>query len=54
MKRVIFVDSFYWIALANETDQWHQAAELISPSVQDAHRVTTELVLSEVLTHFAE
>ena len=50
----IFADSFYWIALANPADQWHQAARAFSQINQEAVLVTTDEVLVEFLNYFAE
>jgi uncharacterized protein len=50
----IFADSFYWIALANPKDQWHQAAKNFSRSNPDATVVTTDEVLTEFLNYFAQ
>ena len=53
MKK-IFVDSAYWIAIANPKDQWHRfalRAEQLLPA--DARLVTTEEVLSEFLAGFS-
>ena len=52
--REIFADSFYWIALANPKDQWHQAAKDFSRANQEATLVTTDEVLVEFLNYFAE
>ena len=52
--REIFADSFYWIALANPTDQWHQTSKDFSKANQDATLVTTDEVLTEFLNYFAE
>lgn len=52
--REIFADSFYWIALANPKDQWHQAAKEFSRANQEATLVTTDEVLVEFLNYFAE
>lgn len=52
--REIFADSFYWIALANPKDQWHQAATDFSRANQEATLVTTDEVLVEFLNYFAE
>jgi predicted nucleic acid-binding protein len=49
----IFADSFYWIALANPADQWHQAAKDFSKTNPDATLVTTDEVLVEFLNFFA-
>lgn len=50
----IFADAFYWIALANPTDQWHKAAQDFDRKHTDASLVTTEEVLTEFLNYFAE
>jgi len=52
--REIFADSFYWIALANPNDEWHQAAKNFSQANQDATLVTSDEVLVEFLNYFAE
>lgn len=47
----IFADSFYWIAVANPADAWHQEATGFS---QMHHvLVTTDEVLTEFLNYFA-
>jgi predicted nucleic acid-binding protein len=53
MRRV-FGDTYYWIALLNDRDQGHAAAEAINQTLQQAMIVTTQEVLSEVLTFFCE
>ena len=52
MRRV-FADTYYWIALLNDKDQGHAAAQAVSQSLGQATLVTTQEVLSEVLTHFS-
>lgn len=52
MRRV-FADTYYWIALLNDKDQGHAAAQAISQTLQQNIIVTTQEVLSEVLTHFS-
>ncbi|MXX11053.1 MAG: type II toxin-antitoxin system VapC family toxin [Nitrospira sp. SB0677_bin_15] len=49
MKKV-FVDTVYWIAIANPKDQWRQAAEDAREQLGNARLVTTEEVLTEFLT----
>src|SRR5438034_11268271 len=49
--RRIFADSYSWIALLNDKDQGHSAAQAISQSLQQDLIITTQEVLSEVLTH---
>lgn len=48
--RAAFVDTFYWVALANPRDQWHQRAMRVSGSLGQARLVTTDEVLVEFLT----
>ena len=43
----IFADAFYWIALANPADQWHNAAQDFDRKHAGALLVTTEEVLTE-------
>ena len=50
----IFADAFYWIALANPADQWHDAAKRFDEDNADALLVTTEEVLTEFLNYYAE
>ena len=52
MRRV-FADTYYWIALLNDKDQGHAAAQAISQSLGQATIITTQEVLGEVLTHFS-
>jgi predicted nucleic acid-binding protein len=49
---VIFADSVYWIAITNPRDQWHETALAARERRSDADLVTTEDVLTEVLTYF--
>jgi predicted nucleic acid-binding protein len=50
----IFADAFYWIALANPSDQWHTAAKRFDVENPNALLVTTEEVLTEFLNYYAE
>jgi predicted nucleic acid-binding protein len=38
----VFADTFYWIALLNPADKWHQDARAISQAKPEASLVTTE------------
>lgn len=49
----IFVDSFYWIAVANPADAWHQTATNFSQTNAEATLVTTDEVLIEFLNYFS-
>jgi hypothetical protein len=51
--RQVFADTYYWIALLNDNDQGHAAAQAASLSLCQATIVTTQEVLSKVLTHFS-
>lgn len=53
MKKV-FADAQYFVALINDKDQCHPAAQAISQSLQGVTVVTTEEALTEVLAFFSE
>jgi uncharacterized protein len=50
----IFADTFYWIALADPLDSSHYRALDVSAARADSVIVTTDEVLVEFLTFFAE
>ncbi|MGI8468336.1 MAG: type II toxin-antitoxin system VapC family toxin [Pyrinomonadaceae bacterium] len=50
----IFADAFYWIALSNPADQWHDAAKRFGEENTDALLITTEEILTEFLNYYAE
>jgi predicted nucleic acid-binding protein len=50
----VFADTFYWIALLNPTDKWHQEARAFSQTNPDVTLVTTDAVLMELLNYFAK
>jgi len=50
----VFADTFYWIALLNPADKWHQDARAFGQANAEAPLVTTEAVLTEVLNYFSE
>jgi predicted nucleic acid-binding protein len=52
--RILFVDTAYWVALFDPRDQWHQIAMALARAIRGARLVTTEEVLAEVLTYFAD
>jgi predicted nucleic acid-binding protein len=45
----IFADTFYWVALINSQDNWHQRAREVTSSLKNVELVTTDEVLVEVL-----
>src|SRR4051812_44110787 len=53
MRRV-FADAYYWIALLNDKDQGHPAAQATSQALRGGVIVTTEEILAEVLNFFGE
>jgi predicted nucleic acid-binding protein len=53
MRRV-FADTQYWIALLNDQDQGHSAAQAIGQTLQHVTISTTQEVLNEVLNFFCE
>src|SRR5438874_417031 len=53
MAAAYFADTFWWIALGNPKDAWHSRAIAWEASHPNAQFVTTEEILSELLTWFA-
>ena len=51
--RIVFVDTFFWIARIDKHDQWHQRAKEIGDSLADSTLLTTEAVLVELLNYFS-
>jgi predicted nucleic acid-binding protein len=49
----VFADTFYWIALSNAKDEWHEEAKRPSAALAPRRFTTTEKVLAEYLTSFA-
>lgn len=52
--RVLFADSFYWVALLNPGDAFHSRVKSLSRSLGHARLVTTDDVLTETLNWFAQ
>ena len=50
----IFVDAFYWVAVINTRDQWHDRAVEVGQTLEESALVTTESVLTELLNFFGE
>ncbi|NDJ19982.1 type II toxin-antitoxin system VapC family toxin [Myxacorys almedinensis] len=48
MKQV-FADTFYWLALLNSRDEWHNTALKMVDTLEDVQIVTIDEVLVEVL-----
>jgi predicted nucleic acid-binding protein len=52
--RQIFADTFYWIALCNQRDQWHQQVVNFSQQLKGTKLVTSDAVLNELLNYYAQ
>ncbi|NJL39966.1 MAG: type II toxin-antitoxin system VapC family toxin [Leptolyngbyaceae cyanobacterium RM2_2_4] len=52
--RILFADTFYWVALINPRDDWYDRVFKVSSLLEQVQIVTTEEVLIEVLTFYAE
>jgi uncharacterized protein len=53
MPPTLFADTFYWIALIFQRDAFHAAVVSFSRTLQSVRLLTTDEVLTEVLSHFA-
>jgi hypothetical protein len=53
MSAVYFADTFWWIALTNLKDVWHAQVVAWEADHPNVRFVTTEEILSELLTWFA-
>jgi uncharacterized protein len=53
MRPIYFADSFYWIALIFPRDAFHARVASFSRALGPVQLVTTDEILSEVLSHFA-
>lgn len=51
--QLIFADTFYWTALINPRDQWHQQVKSLRPQLLHQQLVTTDEVLIEFLNFFS-
>ncbi|MEH2047529.1 type II toxin-antitoxin system VapC family toxin [Nostoc sp.] len=49
----VFVDTFYWIALANPRDAWHVRTQDIHKSLMQTRLITTDEVLTEFVNYFS-
>jgi uncharacterized protein len=51
--RKVFADTFYWISFCNQHDRWHKRVRDVLKAIEPVQLVTTEEVLTEVLTFYA-
>lgn len=48
----VFADTFYWVALTNRDDQWHQRVRAFSTTLGSAQIFTTDEIFVELLAYF--
>jgi predicted nucleic acid-binding protein len=51
--RIVFADTFYWVALSNPNDQWYARSLAVSKRLGQAFILTTDSVLVEFLNFFS-
>ncbi len=51
--KLIFADTFYWIALINPRDNWHFIALNYAQKYTDDYLITTDGIVDETLNYFA-
>jgi predicted nucleic acid-binding protein len=51
--RTLFADTFYWAAMLNARDQWHQEVKQFNRSLRVVRLVTTDEVITEFLNFFS-
>lgn len=51
--RSLFADTFYWAALLNPKDTWHQRVKAFNRTLIQPRLVTTDEVLTEFLNFFS-
>ena len=51
--RFVFADTFYWVALIDRGDEWHERSIDLSRSLENVRLVTTESVLIEFANFFS-
>src|SRR5947209_2366555 len=52
--KTVFADTLYWVAVANQNDQWHESVIRASRELADAQILTTDEVLIETANFFSE
>ncbi|XHX81246.1 MAG: type II toxin-antitoxin system VapC family toxin [Stenomitos frigidus ULC029] len=51
--KLVFADTFYWVAVFNKRGEWHDRVQQYAETLKQVHLLTTDEVLTEVLTFFA-
>lgn len=52
--RTVFADTFYWVAISNQNDDWHSEVIRVSKTLGNVFLITTDEVMDEFLTHFCK
>ena len=52
--RLVFADTFYWVALINPQDDWYERVIQVSQSLTQTRLITTEEILGEVLAFYSK
>lgn len=52
--KIVFADSFYWIALLSPKDTWHSRVIEWSQSYSDVSLVITDGIIDEIFAHFSK
>jgi predicted nucleic acid-binding protein len=52
--KIIFADSFYWIALLSPKDTWHSRVIEWSQSYPDVSLLITDGIIDEIFAHFSK
>jgi predicted nucleic acid-binding protein len=53
MKKKVFADTDYWVAILNPREQLHAKAKSASLDLSDARLLTSEMVLTELLAFYS-
>ncbi len=52
--KTIFADTFYWVALINDRDNWHERVVLKTRELNQIKIITTDEVCIEVLNNLKD
>jgi uncharacterized protein len=52
--RIVFADTFYWIALLSPKDSWHSRVVDYSQTLVDSKLVITDGIIDEIFAHYSK
>jgi predicted nucleic acid-binding protein len=52
--KLVFADTFYWIAFVNPSDFWHPKVKQTFQTIQPCKLITTEEILVELLAFYSK